>query len=78
MGIGNDLEWNEEGVELTDDIDKNSLDVEKDSEGNIIVRKIPLNLFRSKLIRHFNICFQKKEIIWPNRIPKRIDREANV
>ena len=78
MGKGNDVEWNEEGVELTDDIDKNSLHVEKDSEGNVIVRKISLNLFRSKLIRHFNICFQKKEIIWPNRIPKRIDKEANV
>ena len=78
MGMGNDLEWNEAGDERNDDIDKNSLDIEKDSTGHIIIRKLSLHLFRSKLIRHFNICFQKNELMWPNRIPKRIHKETNV
>ena len=44
--MGNDLERNEESVKLHDDIDKNSLNIEKDSNGHIIVKKLSLNLDR--------------------------------
>lgn len=32
-----------------------------------VVKKLSLNYFRSKLIKHFNIAFQRNEIQWPGK-----------
>ena len=32
---------------------------------------MPFQLFRQKLIRHFNIAFQNKEVEWPRRLPEK-------
>ena len=37
-------------------------------DGARIVSKIPLSLFKEALVQHFNIRFQKNDIIWPKRI----------
>ena len=34
----------------------------------IAVKYLPLSVFRQKLIRHFNIAFQRNEISWPKRM----------
>ena len=34
----------------------------------IAVKDLPLSVFRQKLIRHFNIAFQRNEISWPKRM----------
>ena len=31
------------------------------------VNDLPLDEFRNRLIRHFNIAFKKNEIVWPRR-----------
>ena len=72
MGKGNDMDWDSYNPNIEDiDVDENnSVSSEKDSDGNIVVRKMPLQQFRSKLIRHFNIAFHKHELVWPKRIKK--------
>ena len=40
------------------------------TDGTCIVSKIPLKLFNESLIQHFNIKFQKNEIISSKRIKK--------
>ena len=37
-------------------------------DGAHIVSKISLSLFKEALVQHFNIRFQKNDIIWPKRI----------
>jgi hypothetical protein len=33
----------------------------------LFVRKMSMSQFREKLIDHFNICFQRKELAWPKQ-----------
>ena len=33
----------------------------------VSVNKLPLQIFRKKLITHFNIAFQRNELVWPKR-----------
>ena len=40
------------------------------SRGRIPIKHLSLEYFRKKLIRHFNIAFQKQEVMWPSRIKK--------
>jgi len=41
--------------------------VEVDLMGHIVVKSLSLNQFRSRLIRHFNIAFKRREVKWPKR-----------
>ena len=65
MGRGNDFERGTDQQQQQLAVDNNT--AETDSEGCIIVRKMSLQAFRNKLITHFNIAFQRKEIKWPKR-----------
>ena len=38
-----------------------------DEDASYNVKKLFLNDFRQRLIRHFNIAFQRDEIVWPRR-----------
>ena len=69
MGCGNDI-YSETDDDSDSDNDNgtDSIASAKDADGKVIVRKMSLELFRSKLIRHFGICFRKKILVWPKRI----------
>ena len=41
-----------------------------DSSGNRIVRLLPPQFFRERLVEHFDILFERRAIIWPKRNPK--------
>ena len=40
-----------------------------ESESVRVVRNLGLNYFHEKLIEHFNILFQRHELVWPSRQP---------
>ena len=69
LGRGNDIN---SGIEDDSDSDHDdgtdSIVNARDSDGKVVVQKMSLELFRSKLMRHFGICFQNKELVWPKRI----------
>lgn len=78
MGNGNDVD---EGLSSDDDDDNDNNTVEEEENiegikrnGRIPVHSLSRNYFRKKLIRHFNICFHKNELQWPERI-QRNDKE---
>ena len=50
----------------------NDIKVSKTSDNHIRVNQLSLQYFRAKLIRHSNITFQNKEVVWPksNRVNK--------
>lgn len=50
---------------LDDDTDQAA--VETDTDGRIVVGAMKMKAFRKKLITHFNIAFQKREVVWPKR-----------
>ena len=73
IGHGNDVEQSTS----TDDEheEENTLHGEEEVQsikrnGKIPVHKLSLELFRKKLIRHFNIAFHKHEVHWPTRLPE--------
>ena len=39
-------------------------------DGERIVLKMPLNIFRQCLVNHFDIRFKKNDITWPGRMNK--------
>ncbi len=52
-----------------DDAGENSISVDADDASDEVrkVRHLSLDYFRSKLVEHFNIKFDRNEIIWPRR-----------
>ena len=69
MGCGNDIHSDtDDDFDSDHDDGTDSIVSARDADGKVIVRKMSLELFRSKLIRHFGICFKKKELVWPKRI----------
>ncbi len=38
-----------------------------EDDGTMVVRHMPQDLFRSKLVEHFQILFRKNQIKWPSR-----------
>ena len=74
MGIGPDATKLSEGDDdqmlflgTQENIQSTQQYFEKYKDECINVNKLSLHFFRSKLIRHFNIAFKKKEIVWPRR-----------
>ena len=65
VGHGNDVKRNYCSKHVSIDEKKNEIEnviVNHDSDSIISVNKLPLNRFRRKLIRHFNIAFHNQEI----------------
>ncbi|KAG7342192.1 DDE superfamily endonuclease [Nitzschia inconspicua] len=62
MGIGGDMmkEQNHEVV-------PNIVERVSHSNGEMVVRKMSMQQFRSKLVEHFDIAFKKRELSWPSR-----------
>jgi hypothetical protein len=68
--------WNNSSTEI-DCLGSCASDTPPDGEGaglsevsfveENVVKDLSQSLFRSKLITHFNICFQQNEIVWPSR-----------
>ena len=58
---------NNSGDNNTNDDVLNDADVVTAGDAVRCVRNLSLNYFRSKLVEHFEIMFNKKEIIWPMR-----------
>ena len=53
---------------VVDDIGSGSLELNEISlTGENNVRDLSHSLFQSKLIEHFDIAFEKNEIVWPRR-----------
>jgi hypothetical protein len=72
MGYGSDH------VEDDNDTDENSITMEQseessvlDTDGAIIVRHLSFDYFRSKLVNHFDIAFNKREVKWPKQIKEK-------
>ena len=66
MGYGNDVDVSyAESASQNDDTQDNGLHTEAERKP---VKDISFDLFREKLVRHFNIAFQFKEIKWPRRL----------
>ena len=62
MGIGNDCVRSTSPVNCAD-----GRSVTPNADGSINVVDLSLDEFRSRLVRHFNIAFQKNEVKWPKR-----------
>ena len=67
IGQGNDIEsvsvwWDDESEEISHEEDISKF-IEDD--GRIAVHKMSIDYFRQKIVRHFNIAFQKHEVQWP-------------
>ena len=63
MGRGDDRVVDNESVTTDDDVSINAVD----DIGQVLVRRMTVKRFRQKLITHFDIAFQKREIQWPTR-----------
>jgi len=65
MGLGDDgsssISQQESSDEQAEDFAGNFQEV----HGAILVRKLSMKQFRDRLIRHFDIAFQKRELQWP-------------
>ena len=80
FGIGNDIANSTDSVTTsnTDVTEMNSIHLctsEVNKDMHISIKDMPFQLFRQKLIRHFNIAFQNKEVKWPRRLPKDMNPE---
>ena len=62
MGLGSDCVRSTSPVECDD-----GNIVTPNADGSINVVDLSLDEFRSRLVNHFNIAFQRKEIKWPKR-----------
>jgi hypothetical protein len=67
MGYGNDHIDDDDDCteEYTEDNHVEESDIHCDD--CMIVRKLPFHLFRMKLVTHFNIALQRKEVKWPQK-----------
>ena len=79
-GIGNDIPKSTDSVTTSNTHNKETNnDNYYSSKGNrnlpISIQEMLFQLFRQKLIRHFNIAFQRKEVKWPRRHNKNKDNE---
>ena len=76
MGAGEDGDEDEEDEDSEDEEEfKGSIEEE---EGAIVVRKMSMTDFRKRLIDHFDICFQRKEIAWPSQRMKGVAAEPKI
>ena len=69
-GVGNDCERMPNNVDTSDGFlpagdDGDESRPSHNFDGSININDLSLNQFRSCLIRHFNIAFQKQEVSWP-------------
>ena len=76
MGCGNDVQ--NISIEDAHDVETDMMETREEIEsiktkGRIPIKNLSLDYFRRKLIRHFNIAFQKDEVSWPKRIKKNKD-----
>lgn len=73
MGCGNDVQSvSIDDLDVETDMMERSEEIELiKTKGRIPIKNLSLDYFRSKLIRHFNIAFQKQEVMWPSRIKKK-------
>ena len=42
-------------------------EMKRNEDGSINVTDLPLNEFRRRLVRHFNIMFKQNKVVWPKR-----------
>ena len=76
MGIGNDVEPSVfQNYEIGDEVNKDEVNENEQvnlikKNGRIAVCHLSMDYFWKKLIRHFNIAFQREEVEWPRRIKK--------
>ena len=58
------------GIEIdTNELPKNKCTYDKYTiDGKRVVYTIPLSIFQDRLVGHFDIWFNKYEIVWPKRM----------
>jgi hypothetical protein len=66
MGQGNDRDETA-GDDLPEGRTVHRGVAELDETGARVVRHLSLDCFRGKLVKHFDILFQRKELQWPSR-----------
>lgn len=67
MGRGNDCIRVDANGDHDEDDNTDQAAVQTDSDGCILVGAMTMRAFRKKLSTHFNIAFQKREVVWPKR-----------
>ena len=76
MGIGNDVEPSVfQNYEIGDEVNEDEVNENEQvnlikKNGRIAVCHLSMDYFWKKLIRHFNIAFQREEVEWPRRLKK--------
>ena len=81
VGIGNDIANSTDSVTTSNSdhvTEMNTINLPVNEIRNdmyIPIKNMPFQLFRQKLIRHFNIAFQNKEVEWPRRLPEKYKPE---
>jgi DDE superfamily endonuclease len=78
MGPGNEGDSVPQNVRLEEpDPNENASIYEATENGVRAVRKLSLEYFKGRLIEHFDIMWQKKQIVWPRRLPQRYNPNIN-
>lgn len=65
MGPGRDSVYDQQAIQEAEYNDRSGSVVMEN--GAIVVRRLSMNQFRERLVQHFDILFQKKQVIWPQR-----------
>lgn len=70
MGPGRDVPQSQMDTENVDDDDID--DISFDDDEIRVVRSLPLAYFRKKLVEHFDILYESKQLVWPqSRKPRK-------
>ena len=73
MGYGNDTQKTPIISEIELPLVKELIDRQLRYPNEVTcVRDLPLSVFRQKLVRHFNIAFQRNELQWPQRMRDKV------
>ena len=68
IGLGRDYIASENSDDMYDvDYLNENVNIDKNADGSINVNDLPLNEFRRRLVRNFNIKFKQNNIVWPKR-----------
>ena len=77
FGSGNDMATSTDSLStVTSEVDRSNESRVATNNTSICVNDMSLSYFRTKLIRHFNIAFQKEEVHWPKRLKRDTDKES--
>ena len=77
FGSGNDMATSTDSVTtVTSEVERRNDSRVASNNTSFCVNDMSLSYFRTKLIRHFNIAFQREEVKWPRRLKRDTQKES--